>query len=146
MNTMRDESGRITMGAPLWIQQPWLDEVLTGRKTIEGRVLGTNKKSKWKEGDVVFVGHGQDDYDLQQAVIMNTHHYASFGEYLKEEWKRAAPQCNSLAEAVEAHNAVMTISKGVEVDGVKAGEKICAFDPRRVVARGGVVALEIQLP
>ena len=146
MITTRDASGRITMGTPLWIQQPWLDEVLTGRKTIEGRVLGTDGKSKWKEGDVIMVGEDASDHDAQQAIITQVRHYSTLYEFLKNEWKKAAPQCETWAEATAAYKAVMTTSKGVEVDGVNKGKEIGAFDPRRIVARGGLVAVEFQLP
>jgi len=134
------------MGTPLWIQQPWLDEVLTGRKTIEGRVLGTDGKSKWKEGDVIMVGEDASDHDAQQAIITQVRHYSTLYEFLKNEWKKAAPQCETWAEATAAYKAVMTTSKGVEVDGVNKGNEIGAFDPRRIVARGGLVAVEFQLP
>lgn len=146
MNTTRDTSGRITMGTPLWIQQPWLDEVLTGRKTVEGRVLGTDRKSKWKEGDVVMVGEGASDHDAQQAIVSQVRHYSTLYEFLKNEWKMAAPQCETWAEATAAYKAVMTTSKGLMQDGVNAGQGISAFDPRRIVARGGLVAVEFQLP
>ena len=146
MNTRRDTSGRITMGTPLWIQQPWLDEVLTGRKTIEGRVLGTDRKSKWKEGDVVMVGQNAEDHDAQQAIVTKVRHYSTLYEFLKNEWKMAAPQCSTMAEATAAYKAVMTTSKGLTQDGVNKGQSISAFDPRRIVARGGLVAVEFQLP
>ena len=134
------------MGTPLWIQQPWLDEVLAGRKTIEGRVLGTDRKSKWKEGDVVMVGQNAEDHDAQQAIVTQVRNYSTLYEFLKNEWKMAAPQCSTMAEAIAAYKAVMTTSKGLTQDGVNKGQRINAFDPRRIVARGGLVAVEFQLP
>ena len=146
MGSTRDTTGRITMGTPLWIQQPWLDEVLTGRKTVEGRVLGTDGKSKWKEGDVVMVGAGAEDHDAQQAIVTTVRQYSTLYEFLKNDWKKAAPHCATMAEAVAAYKAVMTTSKGTAADGAPIGERISAFDARRIVARGGLVAVHLQLP
>ena len=146
MDSTRNTSGRITMGTPLWIQQPWLDEVLTGRKTIEGRVLGSDGQSKWKAGDVVMVGAGVEDHDAQQAIVACVRQYSTLYEFLKNDWKKAAPHCTTMAEAVAAYKAVMTTSKGTAADGAPIGERISAFDARRIVARGGLVAVHLQLP
>jgi ASC-1-like (ASCH) protein len=134
------------LGVPLWMQQPWLDLSLTGRKTVEGRVMRTNGKSNWKEGDIVLIGTDPDDHDAQQAVVWKIREYSTLHEFLENEWKKAAPHCNTLEEARDAYYRVMTISKGTAEDGVEAGKDICAFDPRRIVARKGMVAVEFQLP
>lgn len=130
---------------PLWIQIPWLGDVLTGRKTVEGRVLGVDGVSKWKEGDTVWVGSGPDDVDMMSASVMAVRHYFTLAEYLLHEWRKAAPHCETLQEAAKAYSEIMTTSKGVEADGVAAGKDIAVFDPRRVVARRGIVALELAL-
>ena len=142
----RDDNGRINIAAPLWIQQPWLDEVLTGRKTVEGRVLGRDRQSKWKEGDVVLVGHGPDDPDAQQAVVIRVRYYKSLIEYLENEWQQAAPQCDTLEDAIHGYTQITTTSKGPNVDGAVRGEQILAFGERRIATRGGLVALELDLP
>jgi len=136
---------RAELVPPLWIQFPWLDDVLTGRKTVEGRVLGADGVSKWKEGDTVWVGSGPHDVSMTLVAVVAVRHYFTLGEYLLHEWRKAAPHCETLAEAAAAYSEIMTTSKGVEADGVAAGKDIAVFDPRRVVARRGIVALELVL-
>ncbi len=92
------------------------------------------------------VGEGASDHDAQQAIVSQVRHYSTLYEFLKNEWKMAAPQCETWAEATAAYKAVMTTSKGLMQDGVSVGQRISAFDPRRIVARGGLVAVEFQLP
>ena len=92
------------------------------------------------------VGAGVEDHDAQQAIVACVRQCSTLYEFLKNDWKKAAPHCTTMAEAVAAYKEVMTTSKGTAADGAPIGERISAFDPRRIVARGGLVAVHLQLP
>jgi ASC-1-like (ASCH) protein len=84
------------------MQDPWLEEVIAGRKTVEGR---TGEMSKYES----MVGDRVLFYNSARSVIKKVvaiRHYNTLDEYLAAEWENAAPQTNSLADAKNVYLSI----------------------------------------
>lgn len=118
--------------ATMEIQQPWLDEILRGRKTVEGRVGEKGKYDQLINHHVRV--HDLDDKTSGVVFVNDIVHYDTFDQYLKREtWIAVAPHTGSEEEARVAYAAI-TLPDGTAV-----------FGEKRVLDRGGINAIHINV-
>jgi ASC-1-like (ASCH) protein len=90
-----------------------LDDIIAGRKTIEGR-LNRGKFSQYKVGDIVHLrrdwrdAHGvlhDGEPDAARVRVVAIRHYATFLEMIQaEDWQQVIPRAGSDEAAVEEYN------------------------------------------
>ena len=118
------------LGVPqeIHVQEPWFSEIVSGRKTIEGKVGPFRKYSGWGGRTVIF----HNGPRRVTAVIRAVRHYPTLDEYLRDEgWQTVAPHTGSFAEAKTAYLAIR------RADGWQV------FAEKRIADEGGINALEL---
>ncbi|MFZ5916584.1 MAG: ASCH domain-containing protein [Chloroflexota bacterium] len=100
----------------LWIREPYVQQILAGRKTVEVRVAYTNV-ARLQVGDRLLLN------DRHPCVIVRTGHYATFEELL-------------------AHENPAAIAPGLPAHELLAAMR-AIYPPDKEAL--GVVALEIKL-
>ena len=119
------------------VQEPWFTEVVSGRKTVEGRAGPAGKFDHLVGKVVEIVQSGNRDATPVQARVTAVRHYKTLPEYIKGEgWKKIAPQAGSDAGAAKAY---------ADVEMTRRGKSIKVFDQARVAGRGGLNAVELAL-
>jgi len=119
------------------VQEPWLELIRTGQKTVEGRV------GPFGKFDEVLTEPGvnlllQSDQQRVPATLANVVHYSDLNSYLEGEgWERVAPHTGSLEGA---RSAYLAIEMKDENGGV-----IQVFSPDRIKKLGGINALQISI-
>lgn len=104
---------------PLNIQEPYLSFVLSGQKTIEGR-LNKGKFKDLKVGDILLIG-----LDEKRFLIERTNIYKSFREMIEKEGiENVIPDKNSIDDAELVYYKFYTKEQEKEF-GVLAIKIIC---------------------
>lgn len=115
----------LPMELSLHVRPPWLAEIASGRKRVEGRAGPKSKHAAWVGKTVRLY----NDHQSLLARVVAVRNYPTLGEYLEAEgWRRVAPHLGSLAEAEEAYRSL----PGYESD-------------EAVQLRGGINAIELAL-
>jgi ASC-1-like (ASCH) protein len=116
-------------------QQPWFDEIKSGRKTVEGRTGGCfDIYIKCPIGGNIMIINAEDSTKFVMVKLVTVRHYSTLLEYLQGEgWARTAPHTGSLDNALSAYFEVNNENN------------IPVFSPSRIRDRGGINALEISL-
>jgi ASC-1-like (ASCH) protein len=119
---------------PMDVQQPWLDEIDAGRKTVEGR---TGPLSKYKP----LIGNIIEMYDPAQpshkfkVLVTDVRHYDTLESYINAEgWEAIAPHTGSIGATFAAYYSIYMDTP----DG-----RVQVFSPDRIRARGGINAVQI---
>lgn len=110
------------------VQEPWLSMIESGAKTVEGR---PGPRSKFTH----LIGHPLELYYKEKTVhrrVVDIRHYPTLDEYLKEEWKLAAPTAKSIDEARQMYLEIRTSD----------GEQV--FSAERLQRLGGMNAVVLQ--
>ncbi len=92
------------------VQEPWLSEIVSGRKTVEGKRGPASKFTPLIGQDVRF-------FNRQQSVVRRViavRHYDTLDEYLDAEWQAAAPHMPS-KEAAKAAYLAIRMKDGTQV-------------------------------
>lgn len=123
------------------VQGEWFDEIVAGRKDVEGRASPKGKYDKYI-GRVVQLSGATPNPDgrLPTILVMITavRHYPDLDSYIVGEgWKRIAPHMGSNEKTREAYLSIMM------PDG-KGGEQQ-VFSPERVAGRGGINGVELEV-
>lgn len=114
----------------LHIQEPWFSEILSGRKTVEGR-SGSDKKFAGWIGKSIVITNGESESSVE---VTNVTHYSNLQEYLRSEgWERVAPHTGSIDGALEAYLNVK----------MRGGAQV--FGEKRVEEKGGICAIELSI-
>jgi ASC-1-like (ASCH) protein len=114
----------------IFTQDPWIDEIISGKKTVEARVGTVDQYEKMVGKKVKIVGSGKKVI----AKVTAIRHYKDLDSFLqKEGWKAVAPQTKSEKAAKEAYLEITS----------KNGAKI--YDDVLVRDKGGIVALEFEI-
>ena len=110
------------------VQQPWFDEIMNGRKTVEGRV-GKLEQFNYKGKRIAF----KYASEIVIAVVSDVVHYDSLDAYIRGEgFAKVAPQTDSDDAAIAAYLSVTADDKQV-------------FDSQRVTNEGGIVAIRFDI-
>ena len=84
----------------LKVDEPWLSEIISGRKTIEGRSGSRDKFSPYIGTVAEFYSYKQ----TCQVYIIDVKHYPTIDEYLFQSgWKNVAPHEKSLESTRAAY-------------------------------------------
>lgn len=111
------------------VQEPWLDLIDQGEKTIEGRVGQLGKFDDKLNKVIVFFNEDK----FVPVELIDVRHYDTLEDYLLgEDWHEFAPHLDSLEEVRSAYQAVT----------LPDGEKV--FSPERIRRLGGINALEVR--
>ncbi len=84
------------------VQEPWLSEIVSGRKTVEGKRGPASKFTPLIGQDVRF-------FNKHQSVVRRVvavRHYDTLDQYLDAEWQAAAPHMPSKEAARTAYLAI----------------------------------------
>lgn len=120
---------RITGGYEMHIQSPWYEEIMSGRKTIEGRA-GSLEKYNHLIGKVISITNGKEYNNVRVTDIK---HYNSLEEYIKNSgWNRIAPHTKSEEETFEAYYKIYD----------RNGNQV--FSETNVKKRGGMNAIYLS--
>ncbi len=115
----------------LFMQDPWYDYVVSGKKTLEARLGGPDKLADLV-GKTIKCKNGKDKITMIQ--ITNHRHYKTLDDMIdKEKIDSLVPTAKSKSAAKEALMALKN----------KAGDVI--YDKARVDGAGGIVVLEFKL-
>jgi ASC-1-like (ASCH) protein len=95
------------------VQSPWIEEIVSGRKTVEGRG-GPRSRFEYMIGNTVEFHNNEIS---ARRLVTDVRHYDSLDEYLDAEWQRAAPQYQSKEAAKDAYLAIRA-KDGRQVFGV----------------------------
>jgi ASC-1-like (ASCH) protein len=112
----------------LHVQQPWLNEIKIGRKTVEGRT--GSSATNLNVGDLLKLTDGDEKVF---AFITKIVHYPNLDQYLINNWTKAAPHAQTYLEANRMYEEVAM------PDGT------LVFEEERVKQRGGINAIHLQL-
>lgn len=123
----------------LHVQDLWYNEIIAGRKNVEGRTGGPEKFAAWV-GHPVRLTNGTSSAVFTVSAVR---HYPNLYEYVKTEgWTRVAPHTGSIVEAVRAYRKITT--EELQVIGLDIYSKeVQVFSEERVADRGGICALEL---
>lgn len=116
----------------LAIQDPWLTEIIEGRKTVEGRAAKAGDFKSWI-GKTIKVFNSKKS---AQAKVEKVVHYDNLDDYLDVEWEKAASHLNSKEEAKKAY---------LDIYYFKNGSKVQVFGPDRIAERGGMEAIYLTV-
>lgn len=101
----------------LSVREPWLEEIRTGRKIVEGRAGSINKFTP-------YMSHVARFYSSHQTVlvrIITVRHYDTLYDYLDGEgWQNVAPHLHSRAETVDAYHKFYSDERIRQVGGMNA--------------------------
>ena len=117
----------------LRIHEPWLTEALQGRKTVDGR---PGRKGEWLNhvGKITGIIHDDADGGITLIEVTAVRHYTTLRDYLiGEDWKKCAPHCSDLDDAVASYEAIEN----------SIGEHQYAHDA--IARRGGINAIVFEL-
>ena len=115
----------------LFIQEPWLTEIIEGRKTVEGRAAPKDNFSNWIGKTITVL----DKHKSAEVKVVDVKHYNTLREYLDSEWENAAPHAKSKEEAEKLYH---------DIYYNKNGKKVQVFSDERVLDRGGIEALVLE--
>lgn len=115
----------------LRIQNPWLDWIISGKKTVEGRVgkPGDRDHLISKEIDIY---NPNDIKDRVKVKIISIKHYPNLDDYLEGELGKVSLPEDTYYIAYQRH---MNVEAG--------GRKVFDFD--RIEREGGINALYLEL-
>jgi len=89
----------------LFLKRKYLNYIIEGKKTLEGRV-GHDNIRRFKVGDYVYLN------GKYKAQIVGIRRYSTFEEALNEEnCKLLVPDANSIEEAIEVYNKLYPLWK-----------------------------------
>jgi len=84
-----------------------LDDIIAGRKTIEGR-LNRDKFAQYKAGDIVFLRRdkrGDGEPDAARVEVIAVRHYPNFISMVTNEgYEKVIPFAKSAQEAADEYN------------------------------------------
>ena len=83
------------------IREPYFSQIVSGKKTIEGRI-NNGKFKEFEDGDVIeFLS---PEGEKAECVLIEKREYKSFREMLKSEgYKNCIPNAKTLKEAVQIY-------------------------------------------
>lgn len=113
----------------LHVQSPWFEEIVAGRKIIEGRSGTYEEFSKYLGQDIIIT----NGIRTIRVTITHVEHFDSLREYLEKYWKEAASHTSSFEDAYDAYI------------NVKKPDGSLVFREERVKQRGGINALFIKI-
>jgi ASC-1-like (ASCH) protein len=117
------------------VQQPWLDRIYDGSKTVEGR---TGSIGKYDDiiGKVIEMYDPADQEFRFPVLIVAVRHYDTLDEYIRAEgWQNIAPHTGSMKATQQAYADIYMPSGNGPVQ---------VFSKERVAARGGINAIEVK--
>jgi len=89
----------------LFLKQKYLNYIIEGKKTLEGRI-GYGNIRRFKVGDYVYLN------GKYKAQIVGIRKYSTFAEALSEEnYKLLIPDANSIEEAIGVYNKLYPLWK-----------------------------------
>lgn len=116
----------------LIIQNPWFDEIVAGRKTVEGRAAHRSRYEPFIGKTIKIKERGGNREALVKVTDVRS--YPDLEAYLEAEgWEKTAPHTESIEGARKAYADIM-MKKNIQV-----------FSPERVAQRGGIQAIEMIL-
>lgn len=114
----------------LTTQAIWIPDIVSGKKTVEGRVGGKDKFKDLVGHDALIVAEPKHKV---RVTVNGTKHYETLEKFVQGEGhKKIVPQSKSDKDAIDVLLALKN----------KKGESI--FSPAVIKERGGIVALEIK--
>jgi len=112
----------------LFIQSPWFEQIIAGKKTIEGRVAPLSKY-KGLVNQVIRITNGRLRMRVQ---VLSVQHYPTLTSYIASVgWQNCAPHAVDYEDAVRKYRAVST------------GHGTVVFSDQRIQEKGGITALTI---
>lgn len=115
----------------LHVQSPWLEHIMNGKKTVEGRV-GPLSKYRNLVNQVIFITNGTIRISVQ---VLSIQHYPTLTDYISAVgWKNCAPH------AVDFDDAVL-LYRNVNVGEPPFITRV--FSDQRIQENGGITALTI---
>lgn len=120
--------------ATLYVQEPWFSLIERGEKTVEGRAKSSSAGKQYVGGEIDIVCDEGSGVKVCKKICTEMRWYPNLEEYLRVEWRKAAPHAESMTDAMEKYLQVL-----MERDG----ESVQVFSAERVLARGGICALEL---
>ena len=86
----------------LEVQQPYFDAIMSGTKTIEGR-LAKERYLKLKEGNLVHITNSSDTMSMEKT-IKAVRYYASFeAAFEKLDYRKAIPNAKNVNDAISVY-------------------------------------------
>ena len=111
------------------LQEPWLSEIESGRKTVECLIGPPGDCADWIGRPIAFVSFER----LVLTAVVGVRHYATLEDYIRGEgFTAVAPHVTSSAEALEAYAAIRT-ARGDSV-----------FSNKRILSGGGLNAIRMR--
>lgn len=84
----------------LHVDEPWLELISSGKKTVEGR-SGPDDKFRYMIDSVITL---YNDTRSIKMILADVRHYSTLKDYLMVEgWKNVAPHLNSYDEVYDAY-------------------------------------------
>jgi ASC-1-like (ASCH) protein len=114
----------------LFIQEPWLSEIIEGRKTVEGRAAPKGNFNSWIGKTITVL----DKNKSAGVKVTEVKHYNTLDEYLDVEWEHAAPHAKSKEDAKKLYE---------DIYYKKDGKKVQVFSHTRISDRGGIEAIHL---
>jgi len=115
----------------LFIQSPWFEQIINGKKIIEGRVAPLSKY-KGLVNQVIRITNGRLRMRVQ---VLSVQHYPTLTSYIASVgWQNCAPHAVDYEDAVRKYRAVST---GEHPYGT------LVFSDKRIQEKGGITALTI---
>lgn len=114
----------------LYVQSPWYEEIVSGKKTIEGRSGPYQKFKEWIGGELAL----ENKNSKIIVKVIDVKHYDTLEEYIdKSNWKNIAPHMDSREETIQAYRDI------IDRDGHHV------FSDENIKSHGGMNAIYLQL-
>lgn len=114
----------------LKVQSPWFDEILSGRKIIEGRNGPLSKFNDFINKTILIT----NDINNVSVNVLNVKHYDNLYDYVNESgWQNVAPHTNSYEETIKAYRQIK------DCDGKYV------FSDEMIKLKGGMNAIYLKL-
>lgn len=115
----------------LFIQSPWFEQIISGRKIVEGRVAPLSKY-KGLVNQVIRITNGRLRMRVQ---VLSVQHYPTLISYITSVgWQNCAPHAVNYDDAVQKYLDVTT-------GDPPFGSQV--FSEQRIKEKGGITALTI---
>jgi ASC-1-like (ASCH) protein len=116
----------------MWIQSPWYEEIISGKKTIEGRV-GKEDKFRHLVGKKLVIKNPNKKKENIVKVI-DLKHYDSLDEYVDASgWENIAPHRSSSDDTLVAYRSIYD----------RDGNQV--FSDENIALKGGMNAIYIKI-
>ena len=113
----------------MYVQSPWYEEIVSGRKTIEGRP-GRIDKFKALINTTIILKNKQNSIT---AFVTDVKHYDTLAEYVDGSgWENIAPHANSRDDTIKLYHNIMD----------RDGNQV--FSDKSIRQRGGMNAIYLS--